>query len=584
MAWDLLHDKVKHHLESIYADVALNVSYETLATDLMNTIGIKSDADIASPQSHHNYWDEEDVVMITYGDSVIDDDERPLVTLNRFLHRYCKNTINNVHILPFFPYSSDDGFSVIDYSTVNEALGSWDDVEDIAKDYGLMADLVINHCSARSVWFDNFIKGEGPGSDYFFTADPTDDLSMVTRPRVSPLLRETETANGTKHVWCTFSHDQVDFDFRNPKVLLAFVDIIRLYIDKGSKLFRLDAVAFLWKIVGTNCINLPQTHEVIRLLRTLIEHVDPSIIIITETNIPNRENLTYFGNANEAHAIYNFSLPPLLVNTLVTGDCTYLKSWMMSMPPAQNGTAYFNFIASHDGIGLRPAEGLLSEEEISELVHTMQHFGGKISWRASDHGQQKPYEINITLFDALQGTTKGPDKYQVDRFICAHAIMLGMEGIPGLYIHSLLGTSNDYEKVANTGQNRSINRRRWDLKELEALLDSPFSQHHKVLTRLSQLIRIRKAQPAFHPNATQFTLQLGTQLFGYWRQSLDRKQSVFCISNISDEDQTVLLSDINLIGTDNWIDLISRDEIALASGSLQMKPYQTLWISNQDFE
>ncbi|AXT40167.1 alpha-amylase [Alteromonas sp. BL110] len=584
MAWEHLHDKVKHHLESIYADVALDVSYETLATDLMNTIGIQQQTDIASPKSHHNYWDEDDIIMITYGDSVIDDGERPLVTLNKFLHRYCKNTVNNVHILPFFPYSSDDGFSVIDYSTVNESLGSWDDIEAIAADYGLMTDLVINHCSARSVWFDNFIKGEGPGSDFFFTADPSDDLSMVTRPRVSPLLRETETADGTKHVWCTFSHDQVDFDFRNPKVLLAFIDIIKLYIDKGAKIFRLDAVAFLWKIVGTNCINLFQTHEVIRLIRTLIEHVDPSIIIITETNIPNRENLTYFGNANEAHAIYNFSLPPLLVNTLVTGDCSYLKSWMMSMPPAQNGTAYFNFIASHDGIGLRPAEGLLSEEEISDLVHAMQHFGGKVSWRASEHGQQKPYEINITLFDALQGTIKGPDKYQVDRFICAHAIMLGMEGIPGIYIHSLLGTSNDYEKVANTGQNRSINRKRWDFNELEALLDSPFSQHHKVLTRISQLIRIRKAQPAFHPNATQFTLQLNNQLFGYWRQSLDRKQSIFCISNISDEEQTILLSDINLIGTDNWIDLITRDEIALSSGFLQMKPYQVLWISNKDFE
>ena len=584
MAWEHLHDKVKHHLESIYADVELDVSYETLATQLLNTIGIQQQTDIASPQSHHNYWDEEDIVMITYGDSIIDVDERPLVTLNKFLHRYCKNTINNVHILPFFPYSSDDGFSVIDYSTVNEALGSWEDIEAIAKNYGLMTDLVINHCSARSVWFDNFIKGEGPGSDFFFTADPADDLSMVTRPRVSPLLRETETADGTKHVWCTFSHDQVDFDFRNPKVLLAFIDIIKLYIDKGAKIFRLDAVAFLWKIVGTNCINLFQTHEVIRLIRTLIEHVDPSIIIITETNIPNRENLTYFGNANEAHAIYNFSLPPLLVNTLVSGDCTYLKSWMMSMPPAQNGTAYFNFIASHDGIGLRPAEGLLSDEEISDLVHAMQHFGGKVSWRASEHGQQKPYEINITLFDALQGTIKGPDKYQVDRFICAHAIMLGMEGIPGIYIHSLLGTSNDYEKVANTGQNRSINRKRWDFNELEALLDSPFSQHHKVLTRISQLIRIRKAQPACHPNATQFTLQLGNQIFGYWRQSLDRKQSIFCISNISDEEQTILLSDINLIGTDNWIDLITRDEIALSSGFLQMKPYQVLWISNQDFE
>jgi sucrose phosphorylase len=463
-------------------------------------------------------------------------------------------------------------------------LGSWDDIEAIAKDYGLMTDLVINHCSARSVWFDNFIKGEGPGSDFFFTGDPADDLSIVTRPRVSPLLRETETKDGTKHVWCTFSHDQVDFDFRNPKVLLTFIDIIRLYIDKGAKIFRLDAVAFLWKIVGTNCINLPQTHEVIRLIRTLIEHVDPSIIIITETNIPNRENLTYFGNANEAHAIYNFSLPPLLVNTLVTGNCKYLKSWMMSMPPAQNGTAYFNFIASHDGIGLRPAEGLLDDEEISELVHTMQNFGGKISWRASDHGQQKPYEINITLFDALQGTTKGPDKWQIDRFICAHAIMLGMEGIPGIYIHSLLGTSNDYEKVANTGQNRSINRRRWDFKELEALLDSPYSQHHKVLTRLSQLIRIRKAQPAFHPNATQFTLQLNESIFGYWRQSLDRKQSIFCISNVSDEEQTILLSDINLIGTDNWIDLVTRQQIALSDAFLQLKPYQVLWISNQDFE
>ena len=583
-SWEQLHEKVSHHLQSIYADVVLDIPVGDLATQLMQTMRLEEDKDVVQPTPHCNYWDEEDIIMITYGDSVISDDEQPLFTLDRFLHTYCKNTINKVHMLPFFPYSSDDGFSVIDYSSVNESLGDWPEIERLSKHYGLMFDLVINHCSARSAWFDNFQKGEGTGSDFFFTADPSDDLSMVTRPRVSPLLRETETATGTKHVWCTFSHDQVDFDFRNPKVLLAFVEIIRLYLDKGAKLFRLDAVAFLWKIIGTSCINLAQTHEVIRLLRTLIEHTDPTVIIITETNIPNRENLTYFGNANEAHAIYNFSLPPLLVNTLVTGNCGYLKNWMMSMPPAQNGTTYFNFIASHDGIGLRPAEGLLDDEEISTLVHTMQNFGGKVSWRASDHGQQKPYEINITLFDALQGTTAGPDKYQVDRFICAHAIMLGMEGIPGLYIHSLLGTSNDYEKVANTGQNRSINRHRWNFEELAALLDSPFSQHHKVLTRLSQLIRIRKAQPAFHPNATQFTLQLGDTLFGYWRQSLDRRQSVFCVSNVTNEEQSILLSSINLIGTDKWMDLITRDEIEDVGGFMQLKPYQTVWISNMEFE
>lgn len=578
--WNSLHDKVTHHLQSIYANVSLEKSVSELATELIESMGLTNDHDIVEPKHHCNYWDEQDVMMITYGDSIMHGHEKPLFTLHRFLQTYCKNTINKVHLLPFYPYSSDDGFSVIDYSSVNEALGEWSDIRRLADDYGLMFDLVVNHCSARSAWFENFIKGEGPGSDFFFTASPDEDLSQVTRPRVSPLLRETPTQNGTKYVWCTFSHDQVDFDFSNPKVLLAFMQIIRLYIDKGAKVFRLDAVAFLWKIVGTTCINLPQTHEVIRLMRTLIEHVDPGIIIITETNIPNRENLTYFGNANEAHAIYNFSLPPLLVNTLVTGDCRYLKSWMMGMPPAQNGTTYFNFIASHDGIGLRPAEGLLDDEEISTLVHTMQNYGGKISWRASAHGQQKPYEINITLFDALQGTVDGPDRWQVQRFICAHAIMLGMEGMPGIYIHSLLGTSNDYEKVANTGQNRSINRKRWEYDELERLLDSPYSQHHRVLTQMSQLIRIRKAQPAFHPNATQFTLQLGDQLFGYWRQSLDRIQSIFCVSNISNEEQSILMSDINLIGTDHWVDLISGETIEDDSGYLHLTPYQTVWISN----
>lgn len=580
----MLHDKVTRHLEFIYADVELPMACSELATQCMNTIGLVDEQTINVPQPHTNQWDQEDIVMITYGDSVIEDNTVPLSTLKQFLQTYCKNTINKVHILPFYPYSSDDGFSVIDYSSVNESLGGWEDIHQLAQEYGLMFDLVINHCSARSVWFDNFIKCKGTGSDFFFTASPEDDLSQVTRPRTSPLLKEVETAEGTKHVWCTFSHDQVDFDFRNPKVLLTFIEIIKQYLDNGATLFRLDAVAFLWKIIGSSSINLEQTHETVRLMRTLIEHVNPEVIIITETNIPNRENLTYFGNANEAHAIYNFSLPPLLVNTLVTGDCRYLKSWMMSMPPAQNGTTYFNFIASHDGIGLRPAEGLLNDEELSTLVHTMQSFGGKISWRASDHGQQKPYEINIALFDALQGTSKGPDKWQIDRFICAHAIMLGMEGIPGIYIHSLLGTSNDYEKVENTGQNRSINRHRWQYRELASLLDSTYSQHHKVLTRMSQLIRIRKAQPAFHPNATQFTLQLGNQLFGFWRQSLDRRQSIFCISNISDSEQSILLSDINLIGTDCWVDLISRDEIHDVGGYLKLAPYKTVWISNVDFE
>ncbi|GAB55082.1 hypothetical protein GPUN_0951 [Glaciecola punicea ACAM 611] len=586
---NLLNEKVRHHLDTIYQGIFPSDKLDDIALELLKRMRISHEHDILIPQVHTNLWNEKDVVLITYGDSIIEPSadlsqgmhKPPLQTLYTFLDKYCAHAVNHVHILPFFPYSSDDGFSVIDYSSVNQALGSWDDVTRIANEFGLMVDLVINHCSARSLWFDNFIKQESPGKDFFFTIDKDTDTSLVTRPRTSDLLRKTSTTDGTKYVWCTFSHDQVDFDFRNPEVLLAFVDIIRLYLDKGTRIFRLDAIAFLWKEFGTNCINLPQTHEVVRTMRTLIEHASPNSIIITETNIPNRENLTYLGNANEAHAIYNFSLPPLLLNTLITGDCGYLKSWLMSMPPAQNGTFYFNFIASHDGIGLRPVEGLLSDEEIANLADCMQKFGGKVSWRTGLLGQQKPYELNIALIDALQGDMHGPDEFQIQRFLCAHAIMLGLEGLPGIYIHSLLGTTNDYEKASNTGQSRSINRHRWHFDSLSRELDDAYSLHHQVLTQMTQLISIRTAQSAFHPNATQFTLHLGTKIFGYWRQSIDRTQSIFCLSNISKEPQTIKLCDINLIGTDEWVDLLTQTPLHSQMQNITLAPYKSAWITNR---
>ncbi len=384
-----LKNKLIQQLSTIYHEVALEQPTDDIADALIDIMRLPSE--LLAPTPFSNHWSEADIVLITYGDSIIKTAQPPLQTLKVFLDNHLKNTINSVHILPFFPYSSDDGFSVIDYSSVNESLGTWQDITEISQAYQLMSDLVINHCSSRSVWFDNFIKGEGTGHDFFFTAQLDDDLSAVVRPRTSPLLKEVNTGKGQKFVWCTFSHDQVDFDFRNPEVLKAFAAIIRQYLDSGVKIFRFDAIAFIWKIVGRDSINLPQTHEIVRLLRTLIESADPQAIIITETNIPNTQNLTYFGNANEAHGIYNFSLPPLLINTLLTGNCLYLKRWLMSMPPSQDGTLYFNFIASHDGIGLRPAEGLLSDTELDSLIHTIESFGGKISWRTSNTGEQKAY-------------------------------------------------------------------------------------------------------------------------------------------------------------------------------------------------
>jgi sucrose phosphorylase len=318
----------------------------------------------------------------------------------------------------------------------------------------------------------------------------------------------------------------------------------------------------------------------VRLLRTLLEYTAPDTLLITETNIPNRENLSYFGNANEAHCIYNFSLPPLLVNSLVTGDCTYLKQWMMSMPPAQDGTAYFNFIASHDGIGLRPAEGLLSSAELDSLIETMEGFGGHISYRALEGGERKPYEINISLFDALRGTVRGEDSFAVHRMICAHAIMLALEGIPGIYIHSLLGTRNDHERVENTGNYRAINRHQWQLEDIAAELANDESDHAGVFAGLQALLGIRARQAAFHPNATQFTLHLGSAVFGFWRQSVDRRQSIFCINNVTGQAQTVTLSDINLIDTQEWTDLIGAAHFNWESGEMVLGPYQSVWLTN----
>ena len=533
------------------------------------------------PAASRNLWDESDIALITYGDSIQSSEQKPLQVLHNFLNQRIGSTISWVHILPFHPWTSDDGFAVLDYSSVNESLGGWSDLTRIAVDYRMMADLVLNHCSSRSVWFENFRRGIHPGADYFYVPPEDFDVSQVVRPRTSALLETVQTEAGSRTVWCTFSADQVDFDFQNPAVIEEFSGIIRQLLDAGVRIFRLDAVAFLWKISGSSCINLPQTHEVVRLFRTLIECAQSDAIVITETNVPNTENLSYFGNSDEAHAIYNFSLPPLLIHSLLTGSSQHLRAWMMSMPPAAAGTTYFNFIASHDGIGLRPVEGLLSESDLEQLVTTLESFGGLISRRQSGEEESRAYEVNIALFDALSGTVKGTDELGLERFICAHAIMLGLEGVPAFYLHSLLGTQNDVERVRHTGHNRAINRHQWQLSDLAAALDNSRSSHHRVLAALQKLIELRKQQLAFHPNATQFTLNLGDPLFGFWRQSTDRRQSIFCVYNVSDQPQMLSIQSLNLIATQDWYDLVSGQKFDDSMSQTCLAPYQSVWISNR---
>ena len=527
----------------------------------------------------NNLWNETDFFLISYADSVIKKNQKNLKTLNFFLDEYCKD-FNFVHILPFFPSSSDDGFAIIDYKKVDNNHGDWNDFKKISSKFNVMVDLVINHCSSSNELFKNFLNNDEPGSDFFIHRRNSNGLSKVVRPRTSNLLKEIKTKFKKGYVWCTFSHDQVDLNFKNPKVLIFFLNIIKFYLDSGALALRLDAVAYLWKEERTKCINLPETHSIVRLIRFLIQNYSPGSILITETNVPSEENLSYFGNNNEAHCIYNFSLAPLLIHAIISGNSFYLKKWSRSMPPAQIGNTYLNFLSTHDGIGMRPLEGIVPDKELKKFFKILQKSGAFLSFRSSNN-KENVYEVNTTLLDAFTNTFDGKDNYKTRRFILSHEILFCMEGIPAVYLQNLVGSNNDKRKFKKTKSYRSLNRRNWDYDNLIKRLKTSDSQNHKIYKELIRLIALRKKQPAFHPNATQFTLQLEESLFGVWRQSIDRSQSIFCISNLTKFRQRISLHDINLISTDKWYDIIKSKRIKNINDKIYLLPYQSIWISNR---
>ena len=570
-----LKNNLNIHFQIIYKDILDQNEILKLINKVLDLFENK-DQGITEPN-----WSQKDIFLISYGDSIVETSDNKLKALSKFLNKYCKKYFNNVHILPFFPYSSDDGFSITDYEIVRPDLGNWQDMKLLSKDFRVMSDIVINHASIKSKYFKNFIENKEDTQNFFIKLKNVQEgYESVVRPRSSDLFKEYAINDETFYLWCTFSHDQVDFNFKNSKVLFFFIKLIHLYLKNGIRVFRLDAIAFLWKEYGTNCLNLPQTHEVVKLIRTLLNAYSKNTLLITETNLPNLENLSYFGENDEANAIYNFALPPLLLWTLVMGDSTAIRKWSMGMPPAKDNTSYFNFIASHDGIGLRPTEGILTDKERDTLVDIMTDFGGQTTKRKKVDNTESVYEINISLLDALKGTFFGTDHMQLERFICCHSMMLGIEGIPAIYIHSLVGSTNDYKQVEKTNNKRSINRRSWKFDEIDKLLSDKDSLNNQIYSELSKLIDIRKDQPAFHPNATQFTFNLGKNFFGFWRQSHDKRQSIFCISNVTNVFQYLDLSELNLISSNEWWDLISNEIIIDIKSTITLKAYQTMWITN----
>jgi sucrose phosphorylase len=567
-------NEITTHLKRIYPETYSEVM-EKLLTVLEKYIPFAS-------QEYSERWNEQDVLLIAYGDSIIEKQQRPLKTLHDFLDNHLKDTFSCVHILPFFPYSSDDGFAVIDYRTVNHKLGDWQDINRIATKFKLMVDLVINHVSRESLWFYDYVANKYPARDYFIELDPETDTSLVTRPRNTPLLVPVNTHRGICHVWATFSGDQIDLNFANPDVLLEFIDILLYYIANGARLVRLDAIAFLWKEIGTTCIHLEETHEVVKLMRDIINHVAADCILLTETNVPYEENLSYFGDADEAHMVYQFSLPPLVLHALNRGTAKYLIQWASELPELADDCTYLNFTASHDGIGLRALEGILPHHEKEGLIESMQRFGGFVSMKANPDGEDSPYEINISLFDAMQGTRRGTDQWQVDRFICSQAIMLGLQGIPALYIHSILATPNHLHGVELTGRTRSINRKQWDYDELKSLLESHNTPNHEVFNELKRIIDIRKNESCFHPACLQEIIDISNGLFSLLRINKKNGKKLLAIYNVTATPQPITLKGRpELSDQATWHDLISGNNIENILPAIILQPYQFMWLVEQ---
>lgn len=535
-------------------------------------------------------FSERDAILITYGDQFQKEGEAPLQTQRRFLEDHLAGLVSGVHILPFFPSSSDDGFSVIDYRQVDPALGSWQDIRSLGSSFRLMFDMVLNHVSSQSDWFRRFIAGDPQVARDFILAAPDQDLSQVVRPRTLPLLTPVETSRGTLHVWTTFSADQIDLNYGSPHVLIEMVYLLLFYTAKGADIIRLDAIAYLWKEPGTSCIHLPQAHAVVKLFRAILDAAAPGIQLITETNVPHEENISYFGEAlpggsstDEAQMVYAFPLAPLVLHSFHTGSAQVLSAWVASLQTPPPGATYFNFLASHDGIGVRPAEGLLTTGEILALVEKTLEHGGQVSFKNNPDGTQSPYELNITWFDALNDPRQPQPEIDARRFLASQAIMLSLAGVPGIYVHSLFGSHNCHACRRETGRDRSLNREKFNAADLETRLADPGSLPARVFSGYRRLLQVRRSRPAFHPGGAQTGIPgVPEEVFALLRRSPHGAHPVVILINVSGEASrlTIDLAAQNLPGG-KWQDLLTGEEVAASGGLLEIElpAYGYLWVA-----
>ena len=403
-----------------------------------------------------------------------------------------------VHLLPFYyPIDgSDAGFDPIDHTQVDPRLGSWGDIAALAGQFGVMADVIVNHMSDRSPQFLDFFE-HGSASIYdglFLTRQKVfpqgaadSDIRRIYRPRPGLPFRDVTLANGEhRTLWTTFTPQQLDIDVAHPQGRAYLERILNTLAANGVRMVRLDAVGYAIKKSGTSCFMLPETFDFIGEFAQ--KGRDLGIEVLVEVHAHYRRQLEI---AARVDRVYDFALPPLVLHAFAFGSAEALKHWIRIRP-----NNAITVLDTHDGIGIidigadptdrvaRP--GLVPPEDIDRLVESIHANSGGQSRKATGAAASNLdlYQVNCTFFDAMGGDER--------RYLLARAIQLFLPGIPQVYYVGLLAGHNDMALLAKSGVGRDINRHYYSRTEIDAALRQP------VVRDLLTLLRLRNTHPAFN--------------------------------------------------------------------------------------
>lgn len=620
-----LKERLKLALQAVYGDSSATI-YEKV-------VAIAEDFSKRRANSQGNGFkslSQKDMALICYADHVVSTEFSPIQTLGKVLKEYgISDKLPITHILPFYPWDTDRGFSVKDYYSVNPGYGTWEDIKELGTYTKLMFDFVANHASIENPLVqkalisdhispeDSECKEYLPYKDFVisYTEDnkpSEEDLKQLSRPRNFPVLtkyrvvkndenrkvailgekKEEENVLGEGYVWTTFSRAklddgseetcQIDINYNNPNVFVESVKILLFYVEQSAKLVRLDAIGYIWKKIGSSSLHEPECHKILEALGSVLRIAAPEVITISEVNEPQVNAFTYIGNKEhpEADLAYQFSHFPLAVHAVLTEQSNFYQEWLKTIS-VFGAHQFTTVLGSHDGIGMKPARGLLPEEELERLCKILvEEHQGKPNFAVLPGGKKIIYEVCATPWCIINNphTNENFDT-QLQRYLAVTAMGLCIPGIPAIYWNGLFGMKN-YLPEGGLDENRTVNREIFDYIALKDLLDNETSEIHRCFQAVKYLLATRAKEQAFHPH-TKLTpvVNDSSQVVSCLLDYAAENSQILAVTNVAKQQCKITLDSKDLPTNTSWIDLLSGNQYTIPN--IELNAYQVCWLKQQ---